>query len=80
MVWAAAQNKPVRRSFQTLSAARAWRAQAQADLRRGRLSAPSERRLTQAAEEWLALARRGVVRTRSGTPYKASALRGYCRR
>src|SRR5215208_4023298 len=77
MVWAAAQNKPVRKSFATLSAARAWRAQAQVDLRRGRLSAPSEKRLAEAAKEWLSLAERGVIRTRSGSAYKPSALRGY---
>ena len=46
-------------------------------LRRGKLNAPSRRTVAEAAEEWLSAARRGIVRTRSGDPYKPSAIRAY---
>jgi site-specific recombinase XerC len=41
------------------------------------MGAPSRTTLAEAAEEWLAAAQAGVVRTRSGDPYKPSALRAY---
>jgi hypothetical protein len=55
----------------------AWRAETQAALHRGTLRAPNRTTLAEAAEEWLAAAQAGVVRTRSGDPYKPSALRAY---
>ena len=47
------------------------------DLRRGDLRTDRGPTLEQAATEWLAAASTGVVRTRSGDPYKPSAIRGY---
>jgi integrase len=47
------------------------------ELRRRRMNAPSGKLLRGAAEEWLQAARAGIVRTRSGDPYKPSAIRGY---
>ena len=44
---------------------------------RDRLDAPSATTLSEAAEQWLEGARSGVVRTRSGEPYKPSAIRSY---
>ena len=41
--WSARDRKPVRRTFSTLGAARAWRQEAQVDLRRRRMNAPSAR-------------------------------------
>ncbi len=41
------------------------------------MRAPTRTTLSEAAEEWLSAARAGVVRTRSGEPYKPSALRSY---
>ena len=41
------------------------------------MRAPTRTTLAEAASEWLAGAESGVIRTRSGTPYKPSALRGY---
>jgi integrase len=76
-VYARGRGKTVRRSFRSLAEARAWRAQAQVDLRRGALSVPTRVTLAQAAETWLAAAEVGVVRTRSGRAYKPSALRTY---
>ena len=76
-VWSARDRKVLRRTHPTLARARAWRQEAQVDLRRGQLNAPSSVRLEQAAEDWLSAARAGVVRTRSGEPFKPSAIRGY---
>jgi integrase len=41
------------------------------------MRAPSRRTIGEAAGEWVAAARAGVVRTRSGDAYKPGALRGY---
>jgi hypothetical protein len=60
-----------------LREARAWRARAQVELGRGWLDAPCRITLREAADRWLAEARTGVVRTRSGDRYKPSALRSY---
>lgn len=75
--WSALDRKPLRKTFPTLAAARAWRQTAAVDLARQQISAPSELTLSRAAEQWVDAARAGTVRTRSGQPYKPSALRGY---
>jgi len=41
------------------------------------MNGPSSTLVKEAAAEWLEAARAGVVRTRSGEPYKPSAIRGY---
>jgi hypothetical protein len=41
------------------------------------MNGPSSTLVKEAAVEWLEAARAGVVRTRSGEPYKPSAIRGY---
>jgi len=69
--------KTIRRTFRTLADARAWRAESHSALRRGTLAAPTRTTLAEAADEWLRAAGEGVIRTRSGEPYKASALRAY---
>src|SRR5207247_9768536 len=76
-VWSARDQKPIRKTFATIGAAKAWRQESQVALRRGTLRAPSPTTLTDAAEEWLQAAQAGVVRTRSGDRYKPSALRSY---
>jgi integrase len=43
------------------------------------MRAPSSLTVGEAANEWVAAAKAGLVRTRSGTPYKPSALRSYQR-
>src|SRR5215211_7202621 len=75
--WSARDKKPLRRTFARLSEARAWRQEAQVALRRGRLNAPTAITLEDAARTWLEDARAGVARTRSGAPYKPSAIRTY---
>src|SRR4051794_23208400 len=67
----------IRRTFTTLEAAKLWRQDAQVDLRRGVLEAPKQLTVAEAAEAWVAGARSGAVPTRSGHPYKPSAVRGY---
>jgi integrase len=76
-VWVAAQRKPIRRSFRMLAEARAWRQETQVAVRRGEVGAPSARTVREAMETWLAGARAGSIRARSGRRYKPSVIRGY---
>ena len=46
-------------------------------IRRRTIRAPLRTTVEEAATEWLAAAQTGVIRTRSGEPYKPSALRAY---
>lgn len=68
-----------RKTFHTLAAAKAWRAEATTQLNHGRLVAPSRRTLREAAEEWIAGAKAEppTILNRSGVAYKPSALREY---
>src|SRR4051812_2222237 len=77
MAWSARDNKPVRRTFRSLSKAKRWRQEAQVALRRGTLNAPSSLLFSEAAADWVQAAEAGVVRARDGHPYKPSALRTY---
>jgi integrase len=65
------------KGFPTLVAAKAWRADAQRDIRTGVRRGPSGVTLHQAASEWLAGAEDGSVRNRSGKPYKPSVVSSY---
>src|SRR5712691_8246757 len=76
-VFAPRERKKIRKTFPTQAAAKAWRADAQVALRKGTLRMPSNVTLREAAESWLQGARAGLIRTRSGDPYKPSALRAY---
>src|SRR5205823_15131711 len=76
-VFSPRDQKTLRKTFRTLAAARAWRAESKSALQAGTLRAPTHTTLSQAAEQWLSGAKAGVVRTRSGEPYKPSALRAY---
>jgi integrase len=76
-VFSARDQKTIRKTFKTLSDARAWRAETHAALRAGTVRAPTRTTLAEAAEDWLAAAQAEIIRTRSGTPYKPSALRAY---
>src|SRR6266545_4113119 len=71
------EKKKIRKTFSAQAAAKAWRADAQVALRKGTLRMPSNVTLREAAESWLQGAKAGLIRTRSGDPYKPSALRGY---
>lgn len=76
-VYSARDGKKIRKHFRTLAEARSWRADALVQLGKGQLRAPTQVTLRQAAEEWLRRARSGAIRTRSGSVYKPSTLRGY---
>src|SRR5829696_2222460 len=76
-VFSARDRKTIRKTFRTLSDARAWRAEARSALRAGTLRAPTRITVAEAADEWISGAKAQVIRTRSGTPYKPSALRSY---
>ena len=77
--WAyiARERTKVRRSFPTLAAAKAWRADAQVAIRQGTLRAPSQATLREAAHAFLQGAKDGTIRARGGARYKPSAIRGY---
>jgi integrase len=76
-VWSAREGKRIRRTFATLAAAKAWRADAAGEIRRGRLRAGRALTLRSAAAEWIAAAEAGAIVNRSGDPYKPSVLRSY---
>jgi len=69
----------IRKTFPTLAAAKAWRADATSMMNRGKLVSPRRQTLAIAAEAWLegAKADPPTTLTRSGEPYKPSALREY---
>ena len=75
--WDARVGKRLTRTFATITAARQWRQDAASAIRAGTLTADRGPTLKDAADDWLAAARAGVVRNRSGEPYKPSAIRGY---
>jgi integrase len=79
-VWSRRDERKIRKTFTgngALAAAKGWRAAATVGLARGTMRAPSATTLRQAAVAWLAGAKDGSVRTRSGDRYKPSATRGY---
>ncbi len=71
------ERRTIRRTFASLAEARAWRQETQVALRRRTVRAPTRTALAEPAADWFSGAQAGVVRTRSGEPYKPSALRSY---
>jgi integrase len=69
--------RKIRKTFANLSEAKGWRADATSAIRKGTLRSPSRLIICGAAEAWLKGAEDGTIRTRSGDPYKPSALRSY---
>ncbi len=76
-MWSNREQKRIRKTFKSLTEAKTWRADALVSLQAGTLRAPDPRTVREAAEEWLAGARAGTVRDRSGRQLKPSTLRGY---
>ena len=75
-----ARGKKIRKLFTgpgAVTAAKKWRAEASTAVDKGTLRAASPITLREYAEDWLKRAEAGEIRTRSGQPYKPSALRGY---
>jgi integrase len=78
VVYSKADKRRIQSSrFSTPQEATRWRQDAQVDLRRGVRRAVAPVTVRQFAEEWLEGAKSGTNRTRSGRPYKPSALRSY---
>jgi integrase len=75
--WSSREGKLIRKTFPTKAAAKSWRHDAMVGRDRGELVMPAKRKLRDAAEAWLEGARAGLIRNRSGDPYKPSAIRGY---
>jgi integrase len=77
-VWDGGQKRRLRHTFTDRAEAASWRRDAAIAIRRGRkVNAGQTDSLRDVATVWLAAARKGNVRTRSGDPYKPSAVRGY---
>jgi integrase len=76
-VWDKRTGRKIRRTFATQAAAKAWRHDASTAVRKRTLRAPTQTTLAEAWAAWLAGARDGSVRTRSGDVYKPSVIRGY---
>jgi integrase len=76
-VWSARDGKRIRRHFDSLDAAKMWRAESYGKLRRREFRAPSALTFAEAAEQWLVGIRTGSIRTRSGDLYKPSTIRSY---
>jgi integrase len=71
------EQKKIRKTFPTLAAAKAWRADAYGAVRRGTMRGPSKTTLREAAEAFIAGAKAGTIRDRTGRAYKPSTIRGY---
>jgi Phage integrase, N-terminal SAM-like domain len=67
----------IKKTFRSSAEARFWRTDALAAIRAGTLSGAPVPILAEAAESWVAGARSGAIRNRSGDVYKPSAIRGY---
>lgn len=70
--------KKIRKSFPTRSAAKLWRQDALVAVRSGKLAeAQPKTTMREVGDAWLADARRGIVRAKSGDELKASTIRAY---
>lgn len=76
-VYSKRDGKKIRKSFPTLAAAKLWRSDASTSVHRGTMRAPTSVTLEQAWDEWERGAKSGLIRTKSGDPYKPGAIRGY---
>lgn len=78
-VWDAKSGRRIRRTFDTISAARRWRQDAIVALRNGEMSGDRGPKLSEAVSPWLEGLRAGTITTRSGQAYKPGAVRCYAR-
>jgi integrase len=76
-VYSQRDGQKIRKTFPTQAEARAWRADASVELRKGRMRAPTRVTMREAAEAWVAGAKAGSIYNRSGDSYKPSAIRSY---
>ena len=76
-VYSKRDQKKIRKLFATRAEAEGWRDDARSAVRKRVLRAPTSTTLDQAARSWLEAARSGLIRPRSGQPYKPAAIRQY---
>ena len=76
-VYSKRDHKKIGQTFPTKAAAVGWREDAKPQVRKRLLRPPTQTTLREAATDWLEGARSGVIRPRSGEPYKPSAIRNY---
>jgi integrase len=76
-VWSKTEQKKIRKTFPTHAAASSWRTDAAKATKDGRLRAPTRTTVREAWETWLAGAREGTIRNRSGDQFKPSVIRSY---
>jgi integrase len=77
-VYDAAAGRKIRRTFTSRAAAKGWRRDALVAVRSGKLAeAKPKTTMREAAEAWLEDARRGIVRTKGGDPFKPGTIRAY---
>jgi integrase len=76
-VFSKRDGKKIRKTFKAEAEARSWRADAVTAATRGGLRVATKTTIRQAWDEWLAGAKSGTIRNRSGDPFKPSALRAY---
>jgi integrase len=76
-VYSKADAKKLRKSFATRAEALEWQHDSRPAVRKKLMRAPVAMTVEQAGEAWLEGARKGLVLTRSGDPYKPAAVRAY---
>jgi integrase len=76
-VYSKADCKKIRRTFDTRAQAVEWQEASKPKVRQGAMRAPTAQTFKEAADAWLAGARSGLIRTRSGHPFKPAAIRAY---
>jgi integrase len=76
-VYSKQDEKKLRQTFPTQAAAKLWRSDSSSAVRKKLLRAPKPTTIEQAGKAWLEGARKGLILTRSGDPYKPAAVRAY---
>ena len=76
-VFSKRDGKKIRKTFSSKAEAKTWRDDANTQLAKGGLRAPTPITVARAWEAWEHGAKEGTVRNRSGDVYKPSALRSY---
>ncbi len=76
-VYSKRDGKKSRKAFPTKAAAVAWRDDSRSAVRQQKMRAPTSETVRQASDAWLEGTRSGLIRTRSGEPYKPAAIRSY---
>lgn len=75
--WDPVTRKKIRRTFPTLAAAKAWRADASVAIRKNELRAVRSPTVAEAADDLLAGMRDGSIRARAGREFKPSTINSY---